>query len=208
MRVGIVGAGRIGEAVAARLVTGGHEVMLANSREPETLADLEQSLGQNAQAGTIEQAIGFGEVVVVAIPLHAIDALPTDLMAGHIVIDANNYYPGRDGEIAQLDTGELGSSELLAQRLPGARVVKAFNTMNFARLRDGGRPHGAQERLAIPLAGDDASAKQAVSQLIDDMGFDPVDAGTLSDGRRQQPGTPVYGQLLDAEGVRRVLDET
>ena len=208
MRVGIVGAGRIGEAVAARLVTGGHEVMLANSRGPETLADLEQSLGQNAQAGTIEQAIGFGEVVVVAIPLHAIDALPADQMAGHIVIDANNYYPGRDGEIAQLDTGELGSSELLAKRLSGARVVKAFNTMNFERLRDSGRPHGARERLAIPLAGDDASAKQSVSQLIDDMGFDPVDAGTLSDGRRQQPGTPVYGQLLDAEGARRALDET
>jgi predicted dinucleotide-binding enzyme len=208
MRVGIVGAGRIGEAVASRLVTGGHEVMLANSRGPQTLADLEQSLGQDAHAGTIEQAVGFGEVVVVAIPLRAIDALPTDLMADHIVIDANNYYPDRDGEIAQLDTGELGSSELLAQRLPGARVVKAFNTMNFEHLRDAGHPHGAQERLAIPLAGDDASAKQAVSQLIDDMGFDPVDAGTLSDGRRQQPGTPVYGQLLDAEGVRRVLDET
>jgi predicted dinucleotide-binding enzyme len=208
MRVGIIGAGRIGEAVATRLVTGGHEVMLANSRGPQTLAELAQSLGQNAHAGTIEQAASFGHVVVVAIPLHAIDALPVDEMAGQIVIDANNHYPDRDGEIAQLDTGEIGSSELLAQRLPGARVVKAFNTMYFKRLRDAGRPHGATDRLAIPLAGDDSSAKQTVSQLIDDMGFDPVDAGTLSDGRRQQPGTAVYNQPLDAAGARHALEET
>jgi predicted dinucleotide-binding enzyme len=208
MRVGIIGAGRIGQAVASRLVTAGHEVMLANSRGPETLAAIEQSLGQNAHAGTVEQAAGFGDVALVAIPLHAIDELPADALAGRIVIDANNYYPERDGDIAQLEAGELGSSEMLARQLPGARVVKAFNTMHHQRLREAGRPRGAKDRLAIPLAGDDAAAKQTVSELIDDMGFDPVDAGTLRDGRRQQPGTRVFNQPFHAASVGRALTES
>lgn len=205
MDVGIIGSGNIGQAAATRLVAAGHRVMLSNSRGPETLAELEQSLGQLASAGTVEQAAAFGPVVLVAVPLAAVSTLPADALAGRIVIDANNYYPGRDGQIAELDEGHAGSSELLARRLPGARVVKAFNTIYFERLQHAGKPAGAAERLAIPLAGDDAEAKRVVGGLIDAMGFDPVDGGSLADGRRQQPGTPVYNAPLDADGVRAAL---
>ena len=205
MKVGIIGAGRIGQAAAARLVGGGHEVMLSNSRGPETLAEVEQSLGQNAHAGTIAEAAGYGDVVLVAVPLMAIDRLPAGELSGKIVIDANNYYPNRDGQIAELDAGSIGSSEMLARTLPGARVVKAFNTIYYQRLAHEGRPPGSAERLAVPLAGDDAEAKQVVSALIDDMGFDPVDAGSLADGRNQQPGTPVYNNPVGADEVRAAL---
>lgn len=205
MDVGIIGSGNIGQAAATRLVAAGHRVMLSNSRGPETLAELEQSLGQLATAGTVEQAAAFGPVVLVAVPLAAVESLPAATLAGRVVIDANNYYPGRDGQIAELDEGRAGSSELLARRLPDARVVKAFNTIYFERLRQAGKPAGTAGRLAIPLAGDDAEAKRVVSELIDAMGFDPVDTGSLADGRRQQPGTPVYNQPLDADGVRAAL---
>jgi predicted dinucleotide-binding enzyme len=205
MRIGIIGAGKIGQAVATRLVDAGHEVMLANSRGAETLAELEQSLGQSAHAGTVEHAAGYGDVAVVAIPLVAIDTLPADAFDGRIVVDANNYYPGRDGHIAELDDGSIGSSELLARRLPGARVVKAFNTIFWERLMHEGRPPGTAERLAIPLAGDDEAAKQVVASIIDDMGFDPVNAGSLADGRRQEPGTPAYNLPAGADEVRAAL---
>jgi predicted dinucleotide-binding enzyme len=205
MKVGIIGAGMIGHATASRLVAAGHEVMISNSRGPETLAEVAQSLGQSAQAGTTADAARFGDVVLVAIPLRAIGSLPADELAGQIVIDANNYYPGRDGEIAELENGDTSSSELLARALPGARVVKAFNTIYYQRIAHEGRPPGSAERLAVPMAGDDTAAKQIVASLIDDMGFDPIHAGTLADGRRQQPGTPVYNQPLDAAGVREAL---
>lgn len=205
MKVGIIGAGRIGQAAASRLVAAGHEVMLANSRGPETLAELEQSLGQEAHAGTAAEAARYGDVVLVAIPLGRISELPAAELSGKTVIDANNYYPERDGQIPELDAGTLGSSEMLARALPGARVVKAFNTIYYERLEHEGRPPGTAERLAIPLAGDDIEAKEIVAALIDDMGFDPVDAGTLADGRRQQPGTPVYNNPVGVDGVRAAL---
>ena len=208
MKVGIIGAGMIGQATATRLIAAGHEVMISNSRGPETLAELEQSLGQSAHVGTTAQAARFGDVVLVAIPLKAIGSLPADELAGQIVIDANNYYPARDGQIAELDAGEIGSSELLARRLPGARIVKAFNTIYFERIAHESRPPGSSERLAVPIAGDDPEAKRAVAELIDDMGFDPVDAGLLADGRRQQPGTPVYNVPLSADDVRAALAHT
>jgi predicted dinucleotide-binding enzyme len=208
MRVGIIGAGMIGRATATRLVAAGHEVMISNSRGPETLADLEQSLGQSAHAGTTSDAARYGDVVLVAIPLKAIASLPADKLDGQIVIDANNYYPGRDGQIPELDAGDTGSSELLARLLPGARIVKAFNTIYFERIAHEGRPPGSKERLAVPIAGDDPGAKQVVGALIDDMGFDPVDAGSLADGRRQQPGTPVYNVPLGADALRTALAET
>jgi predicted dinucleotide-binding enzyme len=207
MKVGIIGAGMIGQATATRLVTAGHEVVISNSRGPETLADLEQSLGQSAHAGTAAEAARFGDVVLVAIPLKAIGSLPADELAGQIVIDANNYYPDRDGQIAELDGGEIGSSELLARRLPGARIVKAFNTIYFERIAHEAQPPGSHERLAVPMAGDDPEAKQVVAALIDDMGFDPVDAGSLADGRRQEPGTPVYNVPLSAADLRAALAE-
>jgi predicted dinucleotide-binding enzyme len=195
MRVGIIGAGRIGQAVATRLVTAGHEVMLSNTRGPESLADVEEALGQDAH----------GEVVFVAIPVAAMYELPAAELNGKIVVDANNYYPPRDGPIPELDDGSVGSSELLARHLPGCSVVKAFNTIYYERIAHEAKPPGSAERLAIPLAGDDAAAKQVVASLIDDMGFDPVDAGSLADGRNQQPGTPVYNLPEGVAGVRAAL---
>jgi 8-hydroxy-5-deazaflavin:NADPH oxidoreductase len=206
MRIGCIGAGNIGQAVATRAVAAGHEVMLSNSRGPETLAEVEQSLGQAASAGTVEQAAAFGEVVLVATPLAALDVLPATALDGKLVIDANNYYPGRDGQIEEIESGATGSSELLARRVPGARVVKAFNTMRSDDILHRGRPAGAGDRLALPVAGDDVEAKHVVMALIDDFGFDGVDAGTLADGRRQQPGTPVYGATMSAAEVRRTLE--
>ena len=205
MRVGIIGAGNIGRAVAIRLIDGDHTVTISNSRGPESLAELEQELGQAASAATVEDAARAGDVVVVATPLAAVPGLPAAAVTGKIVIDANNYYPERDGQIAELDAG-LGSSEWLAQHLPGARVVKALNTMWSENLIHQAVPHGAEERVALPVASDDEEAKTVVSSLIDNMGFDPVDGGTLRDGRRQQPGTPVYNVLLDADGVHDALD--
>jgi predicted dinucleotide-binding enzyme len=205
MQIGIIGAGRIGHAVATRLVTAGHEVMLSNTRGPESLADVEEALGQDAHAGTVEDATAYGEVVFVAIPLAAMYALPPAELDGKIVVDANNYSPQRDGQIPELDDGSVGSSELLARHVPGSRVVKAFNTIYYERIAHEARPPGSAERLAVPLAGDDAAAKQVVAALIDDMGFDPVDAGSLADGRNQQPGTAVYNLPVGADGVREAL---
>lgn len=206
MNVGIIGSGNIGRAVATRLIASGrHTVLISNSRGPESLAGLEQELGQAASAGTVEDAAREGDVVVVATPLAAVETLPAQLLAGKVVVDANNYYPRRDGQIPEIDAG-LGSSEWLAQHLPGARVIKALNTMWSENILHQAVPPGAEERVAMPVAGDDDEAKSAVSGLIDDMGFDPIDGGTLRDGRRQEPGTPVYNVLLDADGVRAALD--
>ena len=205
MKIGIIGAGRIGQAVASRLVAAGHEVMLSNSDGPESLKAVKEALGREAHAGTVQDAAAYGEVVFVAIPVAAMYDLPAAELDGKIVVDATNYYPQRDGQIPELDDGSIGSSELLARDLPGSRVVKAMNTMSYVRLAGEAKPAGAAGRLAIPLAGDDLPAKEIVSGLIDDMGFDPVDAGTLADGRDQQPGTAVYDRPLEAEGVRAAL---
>jgi 8-hydroxy-5-deazaflavin:NADPH oxidoreductase len=205
MKIGIIGAGRIGQAVASRLVAAGHEVMLSNSDGPESLKTVKEALGREARAGTVQDAAAYGEVVFVAIPVAAMFDLPAAELGGKIVVDATNYYPQRDGRIPELDDGSIGSSELLARDLPGSRVVKAMNTMSYVRLAGEAKPAGAAGRLAIPLAGDDLPAKEIVSGLIDDMGFDPVDAGTLADGRDQQPGTAVYDRPLEAEGVRAAL---
>lgn len=205
MDIGIIGAGNVGQAAATRLVTAGHRVMLSNSRGPESLASVEQALGQDATAGTVEQAAGYGPVVLVAIPLGAVDDLPVAALAGRIVIDADNYSPDRDGHIAELDDDLTTSSELLAALLPGARVVKALNTMRSQRLAHEAHPRGARERLAIPISGDDEDAKDVVSQLVDDMGFDPVDIGTLAQSARQQPGSAVYDVPLHAGELRERL---
>ncbi len=190
----------------ARLIASGrHTVLISNSRGPESLAGLEQELGQAASAVTVDEAARAGELVVVATPLAAVETLPAEALSGKIVIDANNYYPQRDGQIPEIDAG-LGSSEWLAQHLPGARVAKAFNTMWSENILHKSVAAGAEERLAMPVASDDTEAKALASQLVDDIGFDPVDAGNLRDGRRQQPGTPVYNVLLDADGVHDALD--
>ena len=203
MKIGVIGSGKIGATVAEKLAGAGHEVKIANSRGPDTLTDLASKIG--ATPATAEEAARFGDVVIEAIPLKAYDTLPADALKSKILVDAANYYPSRDGQIAVLDSGELTSASLVARHVDGAKVVKAFNTIFWEHIRDRGRPGGDPERLAIPIAGDDADAKQTVADLIDQIGFDPVDAGTLADSWRQQPGTPVYGAPGNADSIRDAL---
>ena len=167
----------------------------------ESLAELVGDLGPNAQAATVEDAARASDVVLIAIPLRAYPDLPAEAFAGKVVIDANNYYPQRDGQIPELDREETTSSELLARHLAGARIVKSFNTMNFRPLGSDGRPDAPRaERLAIYLAGDDEGAKEIVAGLIDEVGFAPVDTGSLHEGGvRQQPGSPIYNNPMPAE---------
>ncbi|GGM31462.1 NADPH-dependent F420 reductase [Micromonospora yangpuensis] len=207
MKIGIIGSGHIGGNLARRLVPLGHEVTVANSRGPQSLAPLADETG--ATAGTVEQAVDGADLVVVAIPLRAVPELPGALFEGKVVVDANNYYAQRDGDIAELLDRSLSSSRWTADHLKGARVVKAFNNIQAPHLLERGRPAGAGDRIALPVAADDADAdaKRLVMELVDTLGFDAVDAGTLDESWRQQPDTPVYGTDRDAEGVRRGLAE-
>jgi hypothetical protein len=206
VRIGIIGAGRIGGTLAKHFVRVGHEVAVSNSRGPETLDDLVTELGDGARATTATDATRFGEVVVVSIPFGRYRELPTTGFEGKVVIDTNNYYPGRDGHFADLDSDRTTSSELLQSHLAGARVVKAFNAIYWGHLRDLGRPAGDPRRLGIPISGDDEDAKRIVGELIDHIGFDAVDAGTLAQGGRlHQPGTEVFGVDLSAGAVRERL---
>jgi predicted dinucleotide-binding enzyme len=200
MRIGIIGSGNIGGTLTRRFTALGHEVEMANTRGPDSLRELAEETG--ATPATPEGAIADAELVVLAVPLKAVPDLPS--LDGRLVVDANNYYPGRDGQIAEIDGGK-SSSRWVADQHPGATVTKAFNTMNWRKLLADGRPHGEPGRIAIPVAGDDDAAKATVSGLVDALGFDPVDAGSLDDSRRQEPGTPVYGAELDAEQARAAL---
>lgn len=203
MRLGVIGAGFIGRAVAALGVKAGYEVMISNSRDPRTLGSTVAALG--CRAGDAAQAAGFGDLVVVAIPFHAIGSIQAAPLAGKTVLDANNYYPERDGRIAALDHGETSTSEMLAAHLPGARVVKAFNAILQKDLTEGGTPPGTAGRRALPIAGDDAAAKQEVTALQDTFGYDTVDAGPLAEGWRFQRAMPAYCVPLDADALREAL---
>lgn len=204
MRIGIIGSGNIGGTLARRLAALGHDVAVANSRGPGSLADLAAETG--ARAATVQEAAEGAELVVLAVPLWAVAELPAEPLAGRVVVDANNYYPGRDGTIEPVESG-TPSSRWTAERFAGAAVVKAFNTIPARRLLEAGRPAGDPGRLALPVAGDDEAAKRTVMALVDELGFDPVDGGGLDDSRRQEPGTPVYATDLDAEGVRAALGQ-
>ncbi|MBC8992564.1 MULTISPECIES: NADPH-dependent F420 reductase [Micromonospora] len=203
MEIGIIGSGHIGGTLTRRLRSLGHDVAVANSRGPQSLADLAAETG--ARAVSVEDAVQGAELVVIAIPLKAVPQLPAALFDGKLVVDANNYYPQRDGDIAELLDRSLSSSRWTADHLKGARVVKVFNNIQAAHLMDEGKPAGTAGRIALPVAGDDADAKRIVMGLVDDLGFDPVDAGTLDESWRQQPDTPVYGTDRDADGVREGL---
>lgn len=205
MHIGIIGSGMIGGTLARRFAAAGHDVTIGNSRGPESLAGLVGEIGERAHAGTAADAARAGDVVVIAIPTGRYRELPAEALAGRIVVDANNYYPGRDGSMPALDAGTTTSSELLASSLPGARVVKAFNTIFFEHLRDQGTPPGTPDRRALPIAGDDEDAKRTVAALIDEIGFDTVDLGPLAEGRRQQPGAPIYNVALTRDGIAAAL---
>jgi len=200
MKIGIIGAGNIGANAARLFVKAAHQVVISNSRGPQTLEPLVEELGDNASAGTAEQARDFGDVVFISIPLGKYDHLPTNGWDEKIVIDSNNYYPDRDGQMSELDSGSTTSSELLLQHLPGARIVKGFNTIWFEHLRSqGDTTLPLEKRRAIFIASDDSEAKAVVAALIEDIGFAAVDTGFLAmGGKSQQPGTPIYNKELTA----------
>jgi predicted dinucleotide-binding enzyme len=203
--IGLIGAGNIGQAVARLAVDNGHHVVLSNSRGPETLKDLVEELGDHASADTAQGAAAQGAIVVVTIPLKAYRQVPVEQLTGKVVIDTNNYYPQRDGHIAELDDGTTTSSGLLQAHLPESYVVKAFNHIMAAHLVEQRQPAGAPGRRALAIAGDDDPAKRTVKDLIDGFGFDVVDLGPLAESWRIQPDTPGYGPRLDANGLRETL---
>jgi predicted dinucleotide-binding enzyme len=205
MNIGIIGAGNIGGSLARRFRALGHEVAIANSRGPETLRALSAEIG--ATAVTPAEAARKGEVIVITIPEKAVAGLPKDLFAGVpddvVVIDTCNYYSARDGRIAGIEDG-LPESAWVASQL-GRPVVKVFNNIGANNLLQDGRPKGAAGRIALPVSGEPERARKMVMQLVDDLGFDPVDAGPLSESWRQQPGTPAYGQDFDVRRLQAAL---
>ncbi|MEU8028150.1 NAD(P)-binding domain-containing protein [Streptomyces sp. NPDC049099] len=209
MKIGIIGAGNIGGNLTRRLTALGHEVSVANSRGPETLKELAAETG--ATAVRAEDAAQGAQVVVVTVPLKAVPDLPSGLLDGAAegvaVIDTGNYYPQqRDGRIAAIEDEGLTESRWTERHL-GHPVIKAFNGTYAQDILDRPRPAGDPERIALPVAGDDEQAKRTVRALIDELGFDTVDAGPLDDSWRQQPGTPVYGLRAGVEGVKKALAE-
>jgi predicted dinucleotide-binding enzyme len=203
--IGLIGAGHIGSQLARLAVQHGYDVVVSNSRGPETLADLVQELGPRARAGSPVQAAEAGDIVVVTIPLRNIKSVPVAPLAGKVVIDTNNYYPQRDGHIPELDREETTTSELLQRHLPDSKVVKAFNHIYAAQLTTDGKPAGTPGRRALAIAGNDPDANRVVARLIDQFGFDVMDIGPLAESWRIQRDTPGYGPRRTAEELRRDL---
>lgn len=191
--VGFIGSGNIGGTVARLAVAAGHSVVLSNSRGPQTLQDLAAGLGPQARAATGQEAAAAGEILVVSIPLRAYLSVPPAPLAGKTVLDSGNYYPQRDGDIPELDSKSVTSSELLQRHLPESSVVKVFNNIFYKHLLNLARPAGASDRTFLPISGDDAQATADVTAFLDSIGYGAVDAGPLADSWRQEPGTPVYG---------------
>jgi predicted dinucleotide-binding enzyme len=191
--VGLIGSGRIGSTVARLAVDAGHGVVLSNSRGPETLRELAAELGPRARAAAREEAAEAGDIVLVSVPVKAYTKLAGAPLAGKAVLDTGNYYPARDGQIPEIDNGTFFDSEYLQEQLTGAEVVKVFNNIFFRHLLNLARPAGAADRSYLPIAGDSATAKGAVIEFLDSIGYGTIDSGLLADGWRQLPGTPVYG---------------
>ncbi|RKH49753.1 NADP oxidoreductase [Corallococcus sp. AB050B] len=207
MKIGIIGAGFIGGTLAKRWTQLGHEVFIANSRGPDSLRDVAKETG--AKAVTVQEAAKAGEVVVVTIPQKAVPDLPKGLFADVpkdvVVIDTGNYYPVRDGSIPELEKGTVESEWV--SKLIGRPVIKAFNNIYSQSLAEKGKPKGTPGRVALPIAGDPPEHRAKVLKLVEELGFDAIDAGSLADSWRQQPGTPVYTHDFDAAGVKKALAE-
>jgi predicted dinucleotide-binding enzyme len=198
--IGLIGSGHIGSTVARLAVDAGHDVVLSNSRGPETLADLVSELGPRARAATAAEAAAAGDIVVVTVPLKAYRQVPVEPLRGKVVIDTNNYYPQRDGHIAELDDESTTVSELLQAHLPESHVVKAFNNIYFDHLGSLQRPAGAPDRSVLAIAGDDDDAKKSVTDLLDDLGYDAYDVGPLAEGWRYQRDTAAYARIYSDGG--------
>jgi 8-hydroxy-5-deazaflavin:NADPH oxidoreductase len=203
--IGVIGAGHIGSQVARLAIASGHDVVISNSRGPETLSALVAELGPRARAATPVEAARAGDLVVVSVPLKNYRDVPAEPLAGKIVIDTNNYYPERDGHIPELDNESTTTAELLQAHLGRAKVVKAFNHIYAAELTTHGQPSGSPNRRALVIAGDDAGAKATVTRVLDQFGFDTVDVGPLKEGWRIQRDTPGYGPRRTADELRRDL---
>jgi predicted dinucleotide-binding enzyme len=220
--LGIIGSGNIGGAVARLAINAGIDVVLSNSRGPQTLRSLTDRLGPRAHAATPAEAAAAGDWTVVAVPFSAVPHLPADALAGKTVIDTNNYFRQRDGIIAELETGSLTAAELFQRYVPGARTVKTFNTIYFEHLLSLARPASSPDRSALPISGDDA-ANESVTALLDRLGYDTVDAGTAAESWRVQEGSPAYvlpylsdprlpwprdpGKPADAKEIHTALDQ-
>ncbi|SEF90202.1 hypothetical protein SAMN05216223_102418 [Actinacidiphila yanglinensis] len=192
--LGLIGSGNIGSTLARLAVDAGLDVVLSNSRGPQTLSDLVAELGPRARAATAAEAAAAGDWVVVTIPFHALGTVPVEPLVGKTVLDTGNYYPQRDGVIPELEEGKATESQLLQRHLPRAHVVKAFNNILYRHLGELSRPAGAADRSALPIAGDDQDAKKHAAELLSLLGYDTVDIGPLAESWRSQPGTPVYGK--------------
>ena len=201
--IGLIGAGHIGSQLARLAVANGYQVVLSNSRGPETLAAIVKELGERARAGTPVDAARAGDLVVVTVPLKSYRDVPVEPLAGKIVIDTNNYYPQRDGHIPALDDETTTTAELLQAHLPTSKVVKAFNHIYAADLTKHGQPRGTPGRRALAIAGDDPAAKATVAHVIDQFGYDVLDLGPLKEGWRIQRDTPGYGPRRTADELRR-----
>jgi predicted dinucleotide-binding enzyme len=200
--IGLIGAGHIGSQVARLAIKNGFDVVLSNSRGPETLSALVKELGPRARAATVHDAARAGDIVVVTIPLKNIGSVPVEPLAGKVVIDTNNYYPQRDGRIPELEDESSTTAELLQRHLPKSKVVKAFNHIYAQELTTHAQAPGTPNRRALVIAGDDEAAKATVARLIDGFGFDTVDAGPLKEGWRIQRDTPGYGPRRTASELR------
>ncbi|GAA1528382.1 NADPH-dependent F420 reductase [Nocardioides humi] len=203
--LGIIGAGNIGSNVARAAIAAGYDVVIANSRGPETLGDLVAELGPRARAATAEEAGRAGDVVVVTVPLHALDKIPVEPLAGKIVLDTNNYYFERDGHIEALDQGETTTSELVQRHLPTSKVAKAFNHIVATQIVTDGAPAGTPGRRALATASDHDDAVELVTRLYDELGFDTVNIGPLSESWRVERDRPAYVVAQDAEELRANL---
>ncbi|MFZ2624427.1 MAG: NADPH-dependent F420 reductase [Propionibacterium sp.] len=203
--IGLIGAGHIGSQIARKAVSLGYEVVLSNRRGPETLTELIAELGAHARAATPVEAAEAADLAVVTIPLKAVDSVPVEPLAGKIVIDTNNYYPQRDGQIAALDLETTTTSEILQQHLPESFVVKAFNHIPAAQITSAALPAGNPDRRGLVVASDSIAATAVVGRLLDAFGFDPVPVHPLSEGWRIQRDTPAYVQPFSAPQLVHAL---
>jgi len=191
--IGIIGSGLVGKAVAHLAIAAGYNVVISNARGPAAISGLVRELGPLARAGTVDEAIAAGDVVTLSVPLASFEKLPADKFAGKVVLDQTNYYPGMGGfRRTDLDEGELTSSELLQRHLRGAKLVKGLHNLSWIHMESNARPKGDAARTTLPIAGDDAVAKDTVTNFLETIGYNVVDAGSLADSWRIEPGTPIY----------------
>jgi len=206
MKIGIIGAGFVGRALARHALQCGHAVMVSNSRGPQTLSSTVSAL--QCLSGTAAESAAFGDLVMLALPFHSIHTLPASALRGKVVVDATNYYPNRDGIHPELERGDTTTSQIVAQHLPEAKVVKAFNAILATDLEEHGRARNAPDRRALPIAGDDVVSRQTVAALVDAFGFDALDCGSLEHSWKFERARPGYCVPLGLEALRNTLQTT